>query len=194
MDVTKNCQLTQWALTDRIRMDDFNSDNLKLDAELALLREHVFSLAYYAGLQILVNQIAGAYSSPQFPILTCALNSDDQYALEGGVTVSNHVATLTGSGASGSLTIHRGVFNTFGLSGRAARLWVHVNGWGTVTPYLNGAEMRKVRRFTFHAPTHVFDDCLVFSLDAPYSEDVTLRLEAETSKSLSFGDIIMAQL
>ena len=36
---TTNYQLNQWAKTDRIMMDDFNSDNAKLDAALAGKRE-----------------------------------------------------------------------------------------------------------------------------------------------------------
>lgn len=38
MRQTDNCQLNQWESTDRILMEDFNSDNAKLDAALAQLR------------------------------------------------------------------------------------------------------------------------------------------------------------
>ena len=39
MKQTSNYQLNQWELTDRIRMEDFNGDNEKVDAALAGLRE-----------------------------------------------------------------------------------------------------------------------------------------------------------
>ena len=32
MTQTNNCQLSQWAKTDRIQMEDFNSDNAKIEA------------------------------------------------------------------------------------------------------------------------------------------------------------------
>ena len=35
MTKTTNYQLNQWAKSDRIRMDDFNADNAKIDAALA---------------------------------------------------------------------------------------------------------------------------------------------------------------
>ena len=35
MNKTSNYQLNQWELTDRIRMEDFNGDNEKIDAALA---------------------------------------------------------------------------------------------------------------------------------------------------------------
>ena len=34
MTKTTNYQLNQWAKSDRIRMDDFNADNTKIDAAL----------------------------------------------------------------------------------------------------------------------------------------------------------------
>ena len=39
MKQTGAYQLNQWELTDRIRMEDFNSDNTKVDAALAALRD-----------------------------------------------------------------------------------------------------------------------------------------------------------
>ena len=41
MNKTENYQLNQWELTDRIRMEDFNGDNEKIDAALAGLREEI---------------------------------------------------------------------------------------------------------------------------------------------------------
>ena len=41
MKQTQNYQLNQWEMTDRIRMEDFNGDNEKVDAALAGLREEI---------------------------------------------------------------------------------------------------------------------------------------------------------
>ena len=41
MTKTTNYQLNQWAKSDRIMMDDFNSDNKKIDAALAALKVSV---------------------------------------------------------------------------------------------------------------------------------------------------------
>lgn len=38
MKKTQNYQLSQWEMTDRIRMEDFNGDNAKIDAALAGLK------------------------------------------------------------------------------------------------------------------------------------------------------------
>ena len=45
MNKTSNYQLNQWELTDRIRMEDFNGDNEKIDAALAGLAGQVASKA-----------------------------------------------------------------------------------------------------------------------------------------------------
>ena len=34
MNYTENYQLSQWSMEDRIQMQDFNADNLKLDTAL----------------------------------------------------------------------------------------------------------------------------------------------------------------
>ena len=39
MTKTTNYQLNQWAKSDRIRMDDFNADNAKIDGALHALAE-----------------------------------------------------------------------------------------------------------------------------------------------------------
>lgn len=45
MNQTENYQLNQWEMTDRIRMEDFNADNAKIDAAL---KDQVDSLAALA--------------------------------------------------------------------------------------------------------------------------------------------------
>jgi len=195
MNKTPNYQLSQWELTDPVRMDDFNADNAKIDGELTLLREHLFSLAYYAGLLALRHQTQGNPITPQFPILTCSFHPNENITHEGDVSISNNLATLSGANAAGSILIRRSSFVSFHLKGKAARLWVHTSGTGTVTPYLNGVEMPKRKDFPVASPSISNGWCYVYALDTPYTEDVNLKLEMKcTSGSLKVGDIIMAQL
>jgi len=195
MNKTPNCQLSQWALTDPVRMDDFNSDNLKLDGELARLRENLFSLAYCAGLEAINHQLQGNPIIPQLPISTCCFYSIDQVALEGGVSVSNHVATLSGKGASGSLTFRRSSFIPLGLTAKTARLWVHNDRQGTITPYLNGVEMTEVKKFMSLCPTLSDCWCTLFTLDTPFTENPQVRVELDcgSSSSMKAADMILAQ-
>jgi len=195
MKQTEQYGLNQWELADRVRMDDFNSDNRKIDAELTLLRENLFGLAFYIGQQGLLNQVKDFFVNTQYPILTFAFNPGDYYTLEGDITVADNRGTLTGKGATGSLTVSRGPFTPLGREARAAHLWVHFNT-GTVTPYLNGKEMREVRSSLFNSPAVKNGWCHEYVLETPYLEHVTLKLELDcgNSDSMTFGDIILAQL
>ena len=56
MTKTTNYQLNQWAKSDRIRMDDFNADNQKLDAALAGKAVGLFGSYGWAPLNMKVMQ------------------------------------------------------------------------------------------------------------------------------------------
>ena len=47
MTKTTNYQLNQWAKSDRLRMDDFNADNAKIDAALGTIPK--FAAGSYTG-------------------------------------------------------------------------------------------------------------------------------------------------
>ena len=49
MNHTTNYQLNQWAKSDRIRMDDFNADNQKIDAALAACGNCKIATGSYTG-------------------------------------------------------------------------------------------------------------------------------------------------
>lgn len=49
MTKTTNYQLNQWAKSDRIRMDDFNSDNAKIDAALKVNADAIAAVGYVTG-------------------------------------------------------------------------------------------------------------------------------------------------
>lgn len=57
MKQTGAYQLNQWELTDRIRMEDFNSDNTKVDAALAALSGRVDAKAEQAALTALSGRV-----------------------------------------------------------------------------------------------------------------------------------------
>ena len=49
MNQTPNYQLNQWEKTDRIRMEDFNADNAKIEAALELLGTDKYYLGSWTG-------------------------------------------------------------------------------------------------------------------------------------------------
>jgi len=194
---TPNYSLSQWEAGDQFSRGDFNSDFAKIDAalgDLPLLRESVFSLAYYAGLEAIRNQILKAFTPDQFPILTCAFHPSDPVATAGGVTVANNLATLSGKGATGSVTINRSSWDSNSPKAKEARLWVHTKD-GTVTPYLNGMEMRKLHSLFVTSPSISGSLCYVYSLDTSFQTSVQLKLVLDCGSydSMTIGDIILAQ-
>lgn len=59
MEHTENYQLSIWEKDDRILMEDFNSDNARVDAALAALAEQVAGKAEASGLTSLANTVTG---------------------------------------------------------------------------------------------------------------------------------------
>ena len=115
MTKTTNYQLNQWAKSDRVMMDDFNADNLKVDSALAALGE-----AIAAAPKIAVGSYTGSgscgASSPrtltfafQPKIVIVVENSWDYLkagtALISGQSLSAGIGGGTNSGACLSLTV-----------------------------------------------------------------------------------------
>ena len=65
MRETSNYKLSQWDKTDRIQMEDFNSDNTKVDAALAALSGRVDAKAEQAALTALSGGWTPRRSSPR---------------------------------------------------------------------------------------------------------------------------------
>jgi len=201
MNKTPNYQLSQWELPDPVRMDDFNADNRKLDDELARLRENVFDLTYYIGLQSLINHVAGvSYNYTNFPIYTMSFRPGEKYQTTDGITVANHQAILTGAGATGSITIKNSSWNVVCPRAKETRLWVHVDG-GTIAAAFNGSPMRKLKDFmcgsvaSGTAAAKPGQDRHVFVLDRPYTDSIELKLDLTCGNSgtMIVSDIILAQ-
>ena len=115
MTKTTNYQLNQWAKSDRVMMDDFNADNLKVDSALAALGE-----AIAAAPKIAVGSYTGSgscgASSPRTltfafqPKLVIVVENSWDYlkagtALISGQSLSAGIGGGTNSGACLGLTV-----------------------------------------------------------------------------------------
>ena len=115
MTKTTNYQLNQWAKSDRIMLEDFNADNLKVDSALAALGE-----AIAAAPKIAVGSYTGSgscgASSPRTltfafqPKLVIVVENSWDYlkagtALISGQSLSAGIGGGTNSGACLSLTV-----------------------------------------------------------------------------------------
>lgn len=197
MKQTEQYGLNQWELSDPILMADFNADNLKLADELARLREDVFGLAYYVGQDSLYFQLNDMQVQAQYPIAACIFNPRDPVVVTDGIVVADHCATLSGKGATGSITIERTPFLVQGIPdrGKEVRLWLHVSG-GSVTPFFNGTQMELHGRFMDHTVTKRDLICDVYSLNVPFTTTFTLRLDLDcgSSSKMVVYDAVVAQL
>ena len=115
MTKTTNYQLSQWAKSDRLMMDDFNADNLKVDSALAALGD-----AIAAAPKIAVGSYTGSgscgASSPRTltfafqPKLVIVVENSWDYlkagtALISGQSLSAGIGGGTNSGACLGLTV-----------------------------------------------------------------------------------------
>ena len=81
MNKTSNYQLNQWELTDRIRMEDFNGDNAKIDAALKTLANQVSGKAESSTVSSLAAQVnAKAEQSALAAEQTARANADSAAA------------------------------------------------------------------------------------------------------------------
>ena len=197
MKQTEHFCLNQWELTDRIRMEDFNADNTRIAAELDRLREDVFGLAYYVGQDSLYFQLNDMQVRAHYPASTCIFHPRDPVVVTEGIVVADHCATLTGKGATGSITIERKPFLVQGIPdrGKEVRLWLHVSG-GSVTPFFNGMQMEPHGRFMDHTVTKRDLICDIYALKVPFTTKFSLRLDLDcgNESKMVVYDAVVAQL
>lgn len=200
---TRNYALSQWEASDQVVRADFNADNAKLEAalseareELDRLRENVFDLAYYVGAENIWDGRNDKYSRRLFPVFSTSFSgSPSLFECTGGVTIGSDRVTLSGQGATGSISTTRSLFVPINRKGKSVRLWIHFNN-GAVKPFLNGVEMKREAFFWDSSPVGGYMGCTMFSLDAPYTTQFTLKLEMAcgASNSMEIFDVVMAQL
>ena len=76
MNHTTNYQLNQWAKSDRIRMDDFNADNAKIDAAIKAVAEGGVKLA--VGSYVGTGQYGSAHKN------TLSFEKEPKFVIIGG--------------------------------------------------------------------------------------------------------------
>lgn len=81
MNKTEKYQLNQWELTDRIQMEDFNSDNAKIDAALAEQAAVLAGKASHADVSAAQScvKVADAQLSEDADSLTVTVENAEQY-------------------------------------------------------------------------------------------------------------------
>jgi len=194
MDVTKNCQLTQWALTDPVRMDDFNSDNRKLDDELASLRRAVSNLAFQVG-QLSLSDFADHKTQPHpHAFLPVTYSMMEHHTPSGGVQKGSDRFTLSGKGAVGSVSISY-YLPDYPPQGSRLRMWIHHKG-GSVAPSVGQQPMTKMASFKDYSTLRESVTCTEYTLDFQPGETFSVRfdLDCGSDSSMEFHDYCLAFL
>lgn len=112
MEQTEKYQLSQWEQSDRIQMEDFNSDNAKVEEALAALAERLDSQIYTAS-YIGTGSSSRTHNFPKEPILVVVTATDGGFMLifpfcrGGGIVSYPATGTISAYGSTvkgGSIT------------------------------------------------------------------------------------------
>ena len=111
MEHTSNYELSKWAESDRILMEDFNMDHDKIDAALAALNlQHVYTGTYVGDYssgrtiplpftpKFLI--ILGYYGSSPEPVISFVTPESEAYVVKGNCTVSSDSISIVENGFS----------------------------------------------------------------------------------------------
>ena len=150
---TDNYALSQWERSDRILMEDFNSDNAKIDAALRGLEERVSllcravpNLAFYLGQLAITDLSRHRKNMPQRSMLYEDFSIPEFSTLSGSAQIKDGILQVVGAGQTGrmqSLNISIGY-----MEKAQARLWIDRPGdCPEVTPLLNGVEMKHTNSY-----------------------------------------------
>lgn len=175
MDKTKHCNLTQWELSDPIKMERFNADNVKIDSLLSKLTFFASRLA-----------LAEVDRTKQiiFPgvAITEQLNYPEIFTCSEGITVQDGTATLTGPQTG---TIACGGYALFDREYSQAIVWVEHKD-GEVSVSLNGVPTQPVRAFTatLNGKSHQHQELFCPALPSRNSLSVTLSLDRGTDSKM----------
>ena len=133
---TTNYNLCQWEATDQVLRTDFNEDNAKIDAALGELSiaKALSKVAFYIGQQSITQIRQGRRAFSNYAMLTEAFDNPDILTLTGGAAVQNGVLTLSGTGATGTMTTPTYAIQKDNWT--QARIWIHLQG-GTAIPSIN---------------------------------------------------------
>jgi len=195
---TPNYNLNQWEADDRVQRTDFNADNAKIDAalsgfsdRLALLERAVPNLGRYVGFFGLQDILERKKTPSQWAMACETFLNPTPLTLSSGVTVnSDHVLTLSGKGATGTMRSPGHLVDTSGWT--QARMWLHHKG-RRITPKLNGGEMEAVNETFANSATGVygFETEYVWNGVGSKSAQITLELNCEDSSISVYDYVIM---
>lgn len=191
---TENYGLCQREATDQVLRTDFNGDNAKLEealsdleARVALLDRAVPNLAYYIGQLSLQDLVRRSEYFGNNTMFYEAFLYPARFTLTGGAQISNHVLTLSGSGATGSATtIKMSISNA---EWTMARMWLHGDS-GDIKVYLNGNEMEWTSTNVTPSVTgeNVFEREFTWHGTGSGSVQIRLDLHCDTVSSMSVYD------
>ena len=168
MKQTGAYQLNQWELTDRIRMEDFNSDNTKVDAALAALSGRVDAKAEQSALNTLSGRVdtinsAVATKADQTALTNLEnwVNSKDHYVklLEGSVAEDANTVTLSLAGIDWSL-----------WQEVVVSIYVNIN----TSQYIMFANGSALGCTSYTQGNTRFDDCLLRTVATDHCIDIHL--------------------
>lgn len=142
MNHTQNYNLSQWVKSDQVRMEDFNADNAKIEAQLAWLKKKYVELAFHVGQLTAAESLHHDHYVSQRVMRCEGFQSTVPSAHPSGdLRLENHELVLQGPRASGSMRTN--IVLSSGDSSSEVFLWLHRTGQQDVrvTPKLNGVEM-----------------------------------------------------
>ena len=136
MKQTEHCSLNQWELSDRIRMEDFNADNLTLDSLLSNLTFLISRLAL---------ETVDRTKRALFPAI--AINEQFNYpeviTSTEGVTIQDGIVTLAGAQTA---VLTCGAYSLDSRDFSHAIVWAEHSG-GELSISLNGVPAKLARSF-----------------------------------------------
>lgn len=175
MKQTKHCGLSQWELTDRVQMRDFNADNAKVDSLLSKLTFLASRLALAEVDRTKQVIFPGVAITEQF-------NYPEIFTCSEGVTVQDGKATLMGP-QTGSITCEG--YALFDQEYSQATVWVEHSG-GEVSAVLNGVPTQPVRSFSsiINGKYRLYQELSCPALTARRDLSVTLNLDRGSNSKL----------
>ena len=135
MNHTTNYQLSQWAKSDQVKMEDFNADNAKIDAALKAVAD---SKAAIAALNALAARVTALENKSRFTKL---------WELTLTAEASSITIPLTGVNWSQWDKVHLEILAT---NGSQMEMYFNEYVWGTTVFYVTNSRPNFTPRYTFY--------------------------------------------
>lgn len=184
MKQTEQYKLNQWELSDHIRMEDFNADNAKIEAQLAWLKKKLVDLAFHVG-QLTAAEIQNHSHYPSFRLLRCEGFMSDMPSVNvtGDAKLENNTVVLRGPRSSGGVNVN--IVMESGEPLTEAFVWIH-HSYGEghrVVPKINGVELTPLYNHRdFAAATDIGCRLYAYHYAGAPIQDITAPLSLELSR------------